>query len=165
MKRIILLFALFYSLAFGQGWNNTVTTSIYDFNFLGMDLFSNKDGNNLAELSWNADLPQIYYVKYYLLNSSGSIIRSSTIDTYGPYQGSIEYINISGNNDKVYVVYEIGGLIRAKKSTDAGVSWNTYDLPSPAGSGAFYGVDIVFDNITNKLHVVYSRGDVGILTI
>ncbi len=34
MKRIILLFALFYSLAFGQGWNNTVTTSIYDFNFL-----------------------------------------------------------------------------------------------------------------------------------
>src|SRR5690606_13203356 len=82
-KKIILLLVLFCSLSFSQGWNNTVTTSIYDFNFLGMDLFSNKNGNNLAELSWNADFSQIYYVKYYLLNSSGSVIRVSTIDTYG----------------------------------------------------------------------------------
>ena len=90
MKRIILLFALFYSLAFGQGWNNTITTSIHDSYFLEMDLLSNKNGNNLVELNWNGDFAKIYYVHYYLLNSSGSVIRSSQIDVIGPNQGSIE---------------------------------------------------------------------------
>ena len=31
----------------------------------------------------------------------------------------------------------MNGVIRAKKSTDAGISWTTYDLTNPAGSGAF----------------------------
>lgn len=126
-----------------------------------MDLCTNMNGNNLAVLNWNGNNPAIYYVKYYLLNSSGSVIRSSTIETYGPYQGSIEYVNISGNQNKVYVVYKIGNIIRAKKSIDAGISWTTHDLTNPLGSGAFYYLDIVFDNIANKLHVVYSRGDIG----
>ena len=161
MKKSFVLLLLIASTIYSQGWNNTVTTSIYDGNLLGMDLFTNTDGNNLVELSWNGQFAQIYYVKYHLLNSSGSVIRSSTIETFGPYQGSIEYVNISGNNDKVYVVYKIGGVIRAKKSTNAGVSWTTYDLSNPAGSGAFDYIDIVFDNTTNKLHVVYARGSFG----
>jgi hypothetical protein len=115
MKKLFLLFHLIFTISvFSQGWNNTVTTSIYDNNFLGMDLCTNRNGNNLVELSWNGNIPAIYYVKYYLLNSSGSVIRSSTIETLGPYQGSIEYVNISGDNDKVYIVYEINGIIRAK---------------------------------------------------
>ena len=159
MKKMFLFFLFIFSVSvFSQGWNNTVTTSISDPNFLGMDLFANKNGNNLAELSWNADFSKIYYVKYYLLNSSGSVIRSSTIDTRGPYDGSIQYINISGNNDKLYVVYKTGDIIRAKISTDAGVNWNTYDL-NPQGSDGFNGVDIAFDNNANKLHIVYNSGD------
>lgn len=162
MKKLFLLFNLIFTISvFSQGWNDIVQTSIYDNNFLGMDLLTNRNGNNLVELSWNGSIPAIYYVKYYLVNSSGSIIRSSTIETFGPYQGSIEYVNISGDNDKVYAVYKIGNLIRAKKSTDAGISWTNHDLTNPLGSGAYYGVDIVFDNNTSKLHVVYSRGDMG----
>jgi len=162
MKKLFFLFNLIFTISvFAQGWNNTVTTSISESNFIDMDLCTNVNGNNLAILNWNGEFSQIYYVKYYLVNSSGSVIRSSTIETLGPNQGSIEYVNIAGDNNKVYVVYKIGNLIRAKKSIDAGVNWSTYDLSTPAGSGAFYGVDIVFDNITNKLHVVYARGDMG----
>lgn len=162
MKKLFFLFNLIFTISlFAQGWNNTVTTSISESNFIDMDLCTNINGNNLAVLNWNGEFSQIYYVKYYLVNSSGSVIRSSTIETLGPNQGSIEYVNIAGDNEKVYVVYKIGNLIRAKKSIDAGVNWSTYDLSTPAGSGAFYGVDIVFDNLTNKLHVVYSRGSIG----
>jgi len=161
-KKLFLFLQLIFTITvFPQGWNNTVTTSINVSNFIGMDLCTNRNGNNLAVLNWNGEFSQIYYVNYYLLNSSGTIIRSSTIETLGPNQGSIEYVNISGNNDKVYVVYKINGVIRAKKSTDAGVSWTTYDLTNPAGSGGFDYVDIAFDNITNKLHVVYARGSFG----
>jgi hypothetical protein len=162
MKKLFFISHLIFTIAvFSQGWNSTVTTSIYDNNFLGMDLCTNRNGNNLVELSWNGQIAKIYYVKYFLLNSSGSVIRSSTIETLGPNNGSIEYVNIAGNNDKVHILYVINGIIRVKKSTDAGINWATYDLANPAGSGGFDYADIAFDNITNKLHVVYARGSFG----
>ena len=159
MRKIIFFLALFCSLSFAQGWNTTVTTSISSSDLSGIELFTNRNGNNIVTLHFSFP-PISRWVKYYLLNSSGSIIRSSTIEAPSQNLSALP-VKVSGDNNNVYVVYIINGVIRAKKSTNAGVSWNTYDLNSPAGIGVFDGIDIVFDNITNKLHVVYSRGTMG----
>ena len=154
MRKIIFFLALFYSLSFAQGWNNTVTTSISTSDLSGIDLFTNRNGNNIV--TSNFSFPPISrWIKYYLLNSSGSVIRSSTIE--GPSQYLSSFVNVSGDNDNLYAVYLINGIIRAKKSVNAGISWVTYDL-TPQGTDIFYGIDIAFDNIENKLHMVYNRG-------
>ena len=136
MKKLFLFFVLSCSIQlFSQEWNNIITTPVGVSHFIEMDMFSNNIGNHLVVVSWNSEFQKIYYLNYYLLNRSGSIVRSSQIDIIGPNQGSIEYINISGNNDKIYVVYERNGIVRTKKSTDGGINWTTYDLNCPAGSG------------------------------
>lgn len=154
MRKIIFFFALFCSLSFAQGWNNTVPTSISTSDLSGIDLFTNRNGINIV--TSNFSFPPISrWIKYYLLNSSGAVIRSSTIETS---QYLSVYVNVSGDNDNVYAVYLINGITRAKKSVNAGISWSTYDLNPPAGTGDFYGIDIAFDNNVNKLHLVYNRG-------
>lgn len=156
MRKIIFFLALFCSLSFAQGWNNTITTSISTSDLSGIDLFTNKNGNNIVTSHFSFP-PISRWVKYYLLNSSGSVIRSSTIE--GPSQNLSGYpAKVSGDNNNVYAVYLINGVIRVKKSVNAGISWTTYDLNPPAGTGTFYGYDIAFDNNENKLHMVYNRG-------
>jgi len=155
MGKIIFFLALFCSLSFAQGWNNTVTTSISSSDIVGTDLFTNRNGNNIVTSHFSFP-PISRWVKYYLLSSSGTVIRSSTIE--GPSQNLSGYpAKVSGDNNNVYAVYLINGVIRAKKSVNAGISWNTYDL-TPQGTGTFYGYDIAFDNNVNKLHMVYNRG-------
>ncbi len=152
MKKLFLFFLIIFTIsAFPQGWNTTVTTSISDADISEMDLFTNRNGNNIVTANFSFP-PISRWVKYYLLNSSGTVIRSSTIE--GPSQSSGAYVNVSGDNNNVYLVYLINGVIRAKKSANAGISWNTYDLNNPDGTGDFSGIDIAFDNNVNKLHVV-----------
>ena len=158
-RKIIFFLALFCSLPFAQGWNNTVTTSISSSDLSGIDLFTNRNGNNIVTSHFSFP-PISRWVKYYLLNSSGSVIRSSTIEAPTQNLSGLP-VKVSGDNNTIYAVFLINSVIRAKKSTDAGVSWTTHDLTSPAGSGVFDGIDIIFDNITNKLHIVYSRGTAG----
>jgi hypothetical protein len=134
---------------FAQGWNNTVTTTISEPNFVKMDLFSNKDGNHIIVQNSNS----VNSIKYYLLNSSGSVVRSSTIET----SGYAEFPNISGDNDKVYLVYKLGNNIKAKYSTNAGVSWNNVQQNISVSSNTCNGVDIVYGD--GGVHVVYAMRD------
>jgi hypothetical protein len=160
MRKVIFFLALFCSLSFAQGWNNTVTTSISSSDIVAIDLFTNKYGNNIATSHFSFP-PLSRWVKYYLLNSSGSVIRSSTLESSQNLSGYPALV--SGDNNNVYVVYLINGVIRAKKSVNAGISWTTYDLNPPAGTGTFYGYDIDFDNNENKLHMVLTEEAIHII--
>jgi len=110
-RKIIFFFALFCSLSFAQGWNTTVTTSISSSDLSGIDLFTNRNGNNIVTSHFSFP-PISRWIKYYLLNSSGSVIRSSTIE--GPSQNLGVYVNVSGDNNNVYAVYLINSVIRTK---------------------------------------------------
>ena len=136
-KNTIILFFIMTAYMFSQSWNNTVTTTINEPNLVKMDLFTNKDGNHIIVQNSNSTNS----IKYYLLNSSGAVIRSATIEP----SGGAEFPNISGDNDKVYIVYKLGSNLKAKKSTDAGQTW--FDIPLlPIGNNTCNGVDIVYDN-------------------
>lgn len=103
MKKVIFLFLLIVSILYPQGWNNTVTTIINEPNLVRMDLFTNKDGSHIVVQNSNSSNS----IRYYLLNSSGSVVRSSTIETSG---GAV-FPNVSGDNDKVYLVYKLGSYL------------------------------------------------------
>ena len=91
-------------------------------------------------------------IKYYLLNSSGTVVRSSIIET----AGYAEFPNVSGDNDKVYLVYKSGSNLKVKYSTNAGQNWN--NVTSKAiGNNTCNGVDIVYGD--NGVHVVYAMKD------
>jgi len=148
MKNTIILFFIMTAYLFSQGWNNTVTTTINEPNLVKMDLFTNKDGNHIIVQNLNTTNS----IKYYLVNSSGTVVRSSTIET----SGYAEFPNISGDNDKVYLVYKLGSNLKANYTTNAGQSWNSVS-PKAIGSNTCNGVDIVYDY--QGLHVVYAMKD------
>ena len=150
MKKTILLFFIMTAYLFSQGWNNTVTTTISEPNLITMDLFTNKDGNHIITQNSNSTNS----IKYYLLNSSGIVVRSSTIET----SGYAQFPSISGDNDKVYLVYKLGSNLKLDKSTNAGQSWVTLNTQS-IGTNTCNGVDIVYDS--RGLHVVYAMQDNG----
>ncbi|MCH8033566.1 MAG: hypothetical protein IH950_07405, partial [Bacteroidetes bacterium] len=150
MKKFLILFLIMTTLLFSQSWNNTVATSISEPNAEKMDLFTNRDGNHLIVQNSNSSNS----LKYYLLNSSGSIVRSATIET----SGSAEFPNISGDNDKVYIIYKLGSNLKLKKSTNAGQNWASLDNQG-IGSNTCNGVDIVYDY--RGVHVVYAMKDNG----
>ncbi|MBK7104250.1 MAG: T9SS type A sorting domain-containing protein [Ignavibacteriae bacterium] len=148
MKKIILSFLLLCSINYSQSWNNIVTTTINEPNLQKMDLYTNKAGNHIIVQNSNSSNS----IKYYLLNSTGSVVRSSTIET----AGNAEFPNVAGNNDKVYVVYKLGNNLKAKYSTNAGQSW-TPIVDKAIGANYCNAVDIVYDY--TGLHLVYATQD------
>ncbi len=148
MKKMLFFFLVISTYIFSQGWNSIVTTSIYEPNAEKIDLFTNKDGNHIVVQNSNGSNS----IKYYLLNSSGSLVRSATIES----SGGAEFPNISGDDEKIYLVYKLGEYLRFKKSTDAGSSWGNA-VNQSIGSNTCNGVDIVY-NIYG-LHVVYAMRD------
>ena len=135
-------------MSYRQGWNNTVTTSINESNLIKTDLFTNRDGIHLVVQNSNGSNS----IKYYLLSSSGSLIRSATIESLD----GAEFPCISGDNEKVYVVYKLGSNLKLKKSTTAGENWATLDDQS-IGNNDCNGIDMVYDY--RGLHVVYAMQD------
>lgn len=146
-KKLILLLLLTTSL-FSQGWNNVVTTSVPYSSGSKLDLFTNKDGNHL--LVRYSNYPT-YYLKYYLLNSSGSIVGEMTVESK-----FVESPNIVGNNDIVYLLYKDGNIVKGKKTTNAGQSWDV--IPNRTISYSYYhDVDAVYGN--GGVHIVYDVPD------
>ena len=139
--------ALFFisTLTFAQGWNQTYQLNI-PFGFV--DLCTNVNGNNL--LVYRSETP---YIKYYLINTTGQIVRSSD-----PFETQpVEFPSIDGNNDRVYVVYKLGNLIKTWKSTDAGLSWSSIANIN-IGNNVCNNIDITFGN-DNALHIVWATRD------
>ena len=150
MKRIILLFALFYSLTFGQGWNNTVTTSINESNLEKMDVFTNKDGNHLLIKRTNGN------IVYYNFNSSGTVVgnKTTTLESNG------DFPNIVGTNYKVFALYKSGNYIKGKYSTNGGSSWTSLPYNISTSANACNGVDAVYQDQVG-VHIVYAMQDNG----
>ncbi len=112
MKQIIFLLALFYSLSFGQEWNDT-KTPISESTLEKMDLFTNKDGNHLLIKRANGN------IVYYNINSLGTVtISNTTLESNG------DFPTITGTNDCVYAFYKAGSYIKFKYSTNGGSSWS-----------------------------------------
>ena len=115
MKKLFFLIlflgiAMFYSISFGQGWNNTVTTDISESTLEKMDLFTNKNGNHLLIKRSNGN------IIYYNLNSSGGLVsgKTETLESNGDFPA------ITGSNDIVYAFYRSGDNIEMQYSTDGG---------------------------------------------
>ncbi len=139
-EKLIILFLISASSIFAQSWNPVVPTLI-PFNFQSkVDQFSNKDGINILLDYYERNWPnnEIKYLKYYLLNSSGSIIREFQLENQ-----DVQFASIDGDNDKIYVVYKIGNLLKTRKSINAGQSWtNLADIN--VGNNICNSVDISF---------------------
>jgi hypothetical protein len=138
-----------------QSWNNEVATnlSFTAYPYSKVDMFANKDGIHMVVRYYEYPAGEFY--KYYLINSSGTVVKSTTFTT----ESSAEFPKISGDNDKVYLAYKFGNELRVKKSTDAGTSWSTDIQSLSLGSNGCNGVDIVYDY--QGLHVVYAMQDNG----
>lgn len=151
MKKFIFFFLILASTLFSQNWNNVVQTSIpyNDFGIeTGIDQFANRDGINVL-------VDYYSYLKYYLINSSGSTIRTYTFENQ-----AVEFISIDGDNDKIYVVYKLGNQIKTRKSTNAGQNWTSVADIS-IGSNNCNHIDVVFGKDDNSLHVVWATQDAG----
>lgn len=88
MKTILLFILFMTAKLLAQSWNNIVTTTINEPNCERMDLFTNKDGNHIIIQNNNTSNS----IKYYLMNSSGTVVRSTTIET----SSGAQFPNISG---------------------------------------------------------------------
>ncbi len=82
------------------------------------------------------------------------MVRSATIET----SLDAQFPNISGDNDKVYIVYKLGSNLKLKKSTNAGQNWSSLNNQD-VGNNTCNGIDIVYDG--DGLHVVYAMQDNG----
>jgi hypothetical protein len=120
-----------------------------------MEIFTNKNGNHVIvnKLDYPASTKSLIY---YNLNTAGSIISSYTIETIS--SGIIEFPKISGNDDKLYIVYRLGGEVKTWKSTNVGINWNLNSIIYVSNNTCM-GVDLAFGN--NSLHVVWSLQDKG----
>jgi hypothetical protein len=166
MKKFIVFFVIMTASLFSQGWNNVVQTAIPFDNLVGLDLFTNKDGNHIlvTNLHVSGGIPGVRTntLKYYLLNSSGSIIRSYTLENFQGDIGGIQFASIEGTDDRIYIVYKLGinNLIKTRKSTNAGQSWsNIADIN--IGNNTCNNIDITFGKDDNALHVVWATQDAG----
>lgn len=153
MRKFIVLFVIMTAFVFSQSWNNEVETSIPIYFNSGIDLATNKDGNHI--LVNYANYPT-YYLRYYLVNSSGVVVRNFTFETQ-----AVQFANIDGTNDRIYVVYKLGNQIKTRKSTDAGQTWSTNIQELNIGNNTCNNVDITFGKDDNALHVVWATQDTG----
>ncbi|GMU95009.1 T9SS type A sorting domain-containing protein [Ignavibacterium album] len=152
MKKFIVLFVIMTASVFSQSWNTVVQTTIPFSSASKVDLTTNRDGNHI--LVTYADYPT-YYLRYYLVNSSGSVVRNYTFENQ-----AVQFANIDGDNDRIYVVYKMGNQIKTRKSTNAGQSWiNIEDIN--IGNNICNNIDIIFGKDDNALHIVWATQDAG----
>lgn len=109
MKKIYLIIIIIsiFSSTYSQGWNNTITTTITPSSFQSADNFANKDGIHVLTIGNLNDNPT-NNVRYNLLNSSGTIVRSYTFESGGSFPC------ITGDNNNVYAAYWKNQTIKEK---------------------------------------------------
>ena len=109
MKKIMQLLLIIILPLFSQEWNSVIPTDIPYINATGaaINQCANKDGIHILVTQTYPS----YYLKYYLINSSGSITRYYTLTNQ-----NAEFANIDGNNDKIYIVYKQGNQLKTRKS-------------------------------------------------
>lgn len=165
-NKLIIIFLVMTASLFSQSWNDVVQTTIPFDNLVGLDLATNKDGIHILVNNHHASggFPVIhtYTLKYYLLNSSGTVIRSYTLENFQGNNGGIQFASIDGANDRIYVVYKLwsGNQILTRKTTNAGQNWSNI-ANIDIGNNTCNHIDITFGNDDNALHVVWATQDAG----
>lgn len=149
---ISIIFCFLSITIYSQGWNSVQQINIPSSLFSEIDLCTNKNGNNV--LITYSNYPTDYFT-YYLFNTSGAVIRSHQFETQ-----YVEFANIDGNDDKIYVVYKLGNVIKTWKSTNAGQNWIPI-CDISIGSNTCNNVDIVWGKDDNILHLVWATQDDG----
>src|SRR5690606_30221379 len=155
MKKLIVLFVIITGSLFSQNWNNVVQTNI-PFSWTStssIDLVTNKEGNHILVYYYTVS-PTNYYLKYYLINTSGSIVRSYTFETQ-----AVQFASIDGTDDRIYVVYTVANKHDTRKSTEAGESWSSNVADMDAGCIAWKNVDTSAGKDDNAPHVVWATQD------
>ncbi|HLW09844.1 MAG TPA: hypothetical protein VKX35_05545 [Fermentimonas sp.] len=148
MRKIILFIVLFCQLSFGQGWNNTVTTSINEPNLEKMDLFTNASGNHVLIKRTNGD------IVYYRMNSQGSVTRNLTLANNG------DFPNIVGTNDIIIAIYKVGNQITGKYSLTNGLGWTSLPNSINTTGNLCNGIDAVFEEgVSGGVHLVWATQD------
>ena len=145
MKKLLFILFLFSISINAQSWNSIITTTTNISNVDYIENHADKDGIHIVTYDDYTD-----DIKYYLISSSGSSIRSATISTNG------EFPNIVGDENAVYIVYREGSNIRVKKSTDAGANW-TQRANLSIGFNECSGIDAAIN--VDGIHTVWSIGD------
>ena len=155
MKSFIVIFLIITASLFAQGWNDVVEVTDIPFHPSSgseIDQCANKDGIHiLVDQGYPGN-----FLKYYLLNSSGTVVRNYTFENQ-----EVEFASIDGNNDKIYVVYKLGNQIKTRKSTNAGQNWTTSIADISIGNNECSNVDIIWGKYDNALHVVWATKDNG----
>ena len=147
MKKIFLLGIICCSFLFAKGWNNEVTTTIYEPNFYTMDMFTNSSGHHILIFRHQGNT-----IVYYKLNSQGEVQGDPiTITDEGFYPA------ITGSNEVIYALYTVESIITGKYSTDKGSSWSDLPYDLSIGSNPCSNIDAVWDN--NSVHLVYATKD------
>ncbi len=152
MKKFIVLLLIMTAPLFSQGWNSVVQTTIPFTTNSRVDLATNRDGNHILV---NFSSYPTYYLRYYLINTSGLVIRSYTFENQ-----AVQFASIDGADDRIYVVYKLGNQIKTRKSTDAGQSWSNIEDIN-IGNNTCNNIDITFGKDDNALHVVWATQDAG----
>ncbi|MDT3695120.1 MAG: hypothetical protein ROY99_01935 [Ignavibacterium sp.] len=106
MKKLFLIIVLISGCITAQSWNNIITTTIYEPNLVQLDNFTNRDGIHVVAQNSNSSSS----IKYYRLNSSGSVQTTTTIEA----SGGAEFPHIAGDNDNMFISYRLGNSIVTK---------------------------------------------------
>ncbi len=130
------------NLLLGQNWTGVKETNINTVNavYLGVDMFTNGFGNHIIVQESNA-------LKYYQMDVNGVAGNPVTIEG-----SSVISPSISGNNEKIYVVYGKNNQIVTKYLVNGTTNWQslqTINLSVNANS-----IESVVSN--NKLHITYA---------
>ncbi|MBL1214000.1 MAG: hypothetical protein HND52_11635 [Ignavibacteriae bacterium] len=143
MKKIIALIFLISTINLAQSWNSIKTSNISVSLTDNVEMFTNSFGNNIIKESSGV-------LTYYAMNVSGTAGAGITIESSG-----VTNANITGDEHRVYVVYEKDNVIKAKYSTNSGSNWTTISNLSVNPTS----LDAVYYN--GLLHLTYSASNLA----
>lgn len=141
MKKISFLILFFSSLVLAQqpGWRTIKSTNINVSNAQYVEMFSNSFGNNIILQNTNGS------ISFYVMNpSTGQAVSGTPVETSGA-----SLANITGDANKVYVVYKKDNVIKCKYTTNAGTNWTA--ISNLGVNPTLF--DAVYD--INGLHIAY----------
>ena len=124
LQRLIslMILLLLSNILFAQGWQTTWDTGIIPnlaFSPSTDKITAYADKNGIHVLTTGLDGGN-YTTKYYLFNSSGTLVRSTD-------HGTMVSAALTGSDNNIYIIYidNASDRIKGKKSSDAGQSWSS----------------------------------------
>jgi len=147
MKKILFVLIVISGHIFAQNWTSVIPTTINEQNLIKLETITNRDGIHVVTQNTNGSNS----VKYYKLNSSGSVLNSTIIET----QAGAQFPNIAGDNSNIYISYRLGENLITKKYNYSSNSWDPM-TPIDLDNQGCTGVDIAYNS--RGLHLVYSDG-------